>query len=85
MTLHKEFREDSLEDLDILIRVALRESVAEAEAPPRVWEKIDERVRRMETARQARDQVSFDPHLMLPSAVRVSTFYLFAGDALRIW
>ena len=84
MTLHKEFRKDSSEDLDILIRIALRESVVGAEPSPCVWGWIKERVRRLAMTRQPRGHIIFDLHLMLPSVARMSMFYFSYGDALRL-
>ncbi len=85
MTLRKEFQEGAIEELDILIRVALRDSVAEAEPPPQVWGRIREQAQRWKMARQPSGQVVFDMQLMLPSLVRVSMFYPFAGGALRMY
>ncbi len=85
MTSHKEFQKGSFDNLDTLIRVALRESVAGAEPRPDTLQRIKERVRRLAIARQPREQVLFDRQWMFPTVARVSTFYLFTGDALRIW
>jgi hypothetical protein len=85
MTLHKEFREGLVEDLDILIRVALRDSVAGVEPPPHVWGRIKERVRKLTIAQQPREQVIFDRQWMFPTVARMNTFYLFADDALWTW
>ena len=84
MTLHREFQRDSLETVDILIRIALRESVAGVKPSPHVWGWIRERVRRLTTARQSRDQIVFHHQPMLPSLVRISMLYLFVGNTLRI-
>jgi len=85
MTSHKEFQEDSFDNLDVLIRVALRESVAGAEPPPHTLQRIKERVWKLAMASQPREQVLFDRQWMFPTVARVSAFYLFTGDALRIW
>ena len=84
MTLHREFQRDSSETVDVLIRIALRESVAGVEPSPHVWERIRERVRRLATARQSREQIVFNQQPMLPSLVRASMLYLFAGNTLWI-
>jgi hypothetical protein len=83
MTLHREFQTDSSETVDVLIRMALRESVAGAKPSPRVWTRIRERMCRMALARQSRDDIIF-PQPVMSSLVRVSMLYLFAGNTLRI-
>ncbi len=84
MTLRRDFGKDSSETMDILIRIALRESVAGVEPPPHVWERIKERVRQRATVRYSRGQVVFNQQPVLPSLVRASMFYLFAVNTLRI-
>jgi hypothetical protein len=84
MTLHREFQTDSSETVDILIRIALRESVAGAEPPPRVWGRIKERMWRLALARQFRDEAILIHQPILPPLVRASMLYLFADHTLRI-
>lgn len=72
------------DDLDVLIRIALRDSVAGAKPPPRVWKRIEERVRRLAVAGWPRGQTVFDQQWIFPSLVRVSRPYLCAGSAFRI-
>ncbi len=84
MTLHREFQSDSSETVDVLIRIALRESVAGAKPPPRVWGRIKERMWRLATSMQSRDEIIFDHQPVLPSLVRASMLHLFVGHTLRI-
>ena len=83
MTLHREFQTESPETVDVLIRMALRESVAGAEPSPCVWRRIRERMCRLALARQSRDEIIF-PQPVMSSLVRVSMLYIFADNTLRI-
>ncbi len=79
-------RDNSRDALDILLRAALHQSVRGAEPAPRVWGRIEKRIRRMTAVDflHTRPQSVFERRLTLSPWLTVDIFHLLLSNGLRV-
>lgn len=76
-------RDNSRDALDILLRTALYQSVRGAEPSPRVWGRIERRIRRM-TVVNPRPQSVFERRPALSPWLTVDIFHPLLSNGLRV-
>ncbi len=85
---HRKGQDNSRDALDILIRAALHQSVRGAVPAPRVWGRIEKRIRRMTAGNAAfahpRPQSVFERRPTLSPWLTVDIFHPLLSNGLRV-
>ncbi|MCD6345108.1 MAG: hypothetical protein J7M17_05870 [Anaerolineae bacterium] len=79
-------RDNSRDALDVLIRTTLHQSVRGAELSPRVWGRIEKRIRRMTAVNfpHPRPQSVFERRPALSPWLTVDIFHPLLSNGLRV-